>query len=74
MRFRHASRDSTRDEEGSRRSQAADEHRLSRAPGGTGPGEGNTSELGRRSLEEGEAGLEGILALGVPGLEEGGQI
>ncbi len=35
---------------------------------------GNTSELGRRSLEEGEAGLEGILALGVPGLEEGGQI
>ncbi len=25
-------------------------------------------------MEEGEAGLKGILALGVPGLEEGGQI
>ncbi len=34
----------------------------------------NTSELGGRSLEEGEADLEGILALGVPGLEQGGQI
>ncbi len=34
----------------------------------------NTSELGGRRLEEGETGVEGILTLGVPGLEEGGQI